>query len=180
MAGERNRKPTPRGRAPKAAVHPARASAPHASSAARRPRSAPAAAKAKPKAKASLGLGGAGRAPKAVPSRPRERRIQHQRAGALRIAAIAAGALVALALVVVVALFALRNSPVFAITSIEFEPTEHVSAEDVQSLAHVPEGATLLNVDTDALEESLRRNPWIASASFSRIPPGTLKITVEE
>lgn len=184
MAGERNRKPTPRGRAPKAAAHPARASAPHASSAARRPRSAPAAAKAKPKAKpkakASLGLGGAGRAPKAAPSRPRERRIQHQRADALRIAAIAAGALVALALVVVVALFALRNSPVFAITSIEFEPTEHVSAEDVQSLAQVPEGATLLNVDTDAIEASLKKNPWVASASFSRGFPGTLRVTIEE
>ena len=114
------------------------------------------------------------------PAPPRERRIRHQRGNVARVVLTVAAALVALAVVVTVALFALRNSSVFAITSIEFEPTEHVSAEDVQSLARVPEGATLLNVDTDALDESLRKNPWIASASFSRIPPGTLKITVEE
>ncbi|MBM6676840.1 FtsQ-type POTRA domain-containing protein [Olsenella uli] len=176
MAGEKDRRPTPRGRAPKAAGRARRAPAPRTAQA-----PAPRARAKAPVTARRSGpqLAGPGRAA-AKPQRPRDRRVRHQRAGMLRVAALVAAGLLALALVAVVALFALRNSPVFAITSIEFEPTEHVSAEDVQSLAQVPEGATLLNVDTDAIEESLRKNPWVASASFSRSFPGTLVISVEE
>lgn len=167
MAGEKDRRPTPRRRgkpapSPRAAAPAARARAPRSASA--RPR---------------LTLRPRPKAPSAA-SQPRERRVRHQRAGTLRIAAVALGAVAALALVAALAFLVLRNSSVFAITSIEFEATEHVSAEDVQSLAAVPEGATLLNVDTSAIEASLKKNPWVASASFSRIFPGTLGITIEE
>ena len=178
MAADKSRKPTPRKRGSKGASRPAgasvRASAPAApkktAPAKKRPRvSLPTGGKARPKS--------AAQAPSAA---PRERRMRHQRANVVRVALTVLASLVALAVVVTVAFFAMRNSSVLAITSIEFEPTEHVSSEDVQNLARVPEGATLLNVDTAAIEESLKKNPWIASASFSRIPPGTLKITVEE
>lgn len=177
MAVDKSRRPTPRKRGSKSASRPA--SAPVRTGASVAPKKSPSVKKAP---RVSLPVGGRARPGAAAksPAPSRERRIRHQRGNVVRVVLTVAAALVALAVVVTVALFALRNSSVFAITSIEFEPTEHVSAEDVQSLARVPEGATLLNVDTDALEESLRKNPWIASASFSRIPPGTLKITVEE
>lgn len=112
--------------------------------------------------------------------RPAERRQRHQRAQVLRVAVVVLGALAALAVVAAVALFALRDAPVFKINQIEFEPTEHISAEDVQNLARVPEGSTLLNVDTSAIEESLRRNPWVGSVSFVREFPGTLRVVIQE
>lgn len=111
---------------------------------------------------------------------PRERRLQHQRGQALRIALVVAAALVALALVALVAFLVLRNTPAFQITAVEVEPTEHVSSESMESLAQVPVGSTLLNVDTGAIEESLKKNPWVGSVSFSRQFPGTLRITVQE
>ena len=115
-----------------------------------------------------------------APATSRERRKRHQRIEALRILAIGAGALVAVALALLVAYFVLRDSSMFQITSIEVEPTEHVSVEDVENLAQVPLGSTLLNVDTAAIEASLKKNPWVASVSFERIFPGTLKLVINE
>lgn len=170
MAAEKDRRPTPRRRGQGAAPREARPSA---------RRGVPAGGRG---ARSGAGRGSARPRPSArgAVEAPRERRIRHQRAGAMRLVLMGAGVLLALALVAVVAAFALRDSSLLAITSIEFEPTEHVSAEDVQALAEVPEGATLLNVDTDAIEASLKKNPWIASARFERILPGTLRIEVEE
>lgn len=120
--------------------------------------------------------------PAAAPAAPRRSADgQSPRSfGIAKLIAIVLAVVVGVALIGVVALFVLRNTSVFEITSIAFEPTEHVSAEDVQSLAALPEGATLLNVDTDALEEQLKKDPWVASASFSREFPGTLRVTIEE
>ena len=82
-----------------------------------------------------------------------------------------AGGLVALALVGLVALFILRDSPVFLIESVEAEPTEHVTQTDIQNLVSVPVGSTLLNVDTDAVEAALKKDPWVADVTFERVFP---------
>ncbi len=142
---------------------------------------APAARRTKERAGGGLRLPSvAPRGEKADGLQPRQRRLQHQRGQALRTAGIVAACVAALALVGVVALFVLRNTSAFEITSIEVEPTEHVSAESVQSLAQVPAGSTLLNVDTDAIEEALRKNPWVASVDFDRRFPSTLGIRIQE
>jgi len=110
----------------------------------------------------------------------RERRERHNRAPVGRVVArvlIVVGVLAAAALI---AYAVLRNSPTFAITSIETEATEHVSVSDIQNLVNVESGTTLLNVDTSAITASLEKNPWIASVSYVRDFPGTLKITVTE
>lgn len=114
------------------------------------------------------------------PQAPAERRQRHQRARAARVALLAVGALAALAVVALVALFALRDSSLFRISSVEFEPTEHISADDVQNLARVPVDATLLNVDTSAIEAELKKNPWVGSVSFERVFPNTLRIAIQE
>ena len=44
----------------------------------------------------------------------------------------------------------------------------------------MPAGSTLLNVDTGALEESIKREPWVGSVGFERLFPNTLKITITE
>lgn len=155
--------------------------------AAKAPRRAPAGAAAPATRRTKEGAGGGLRLPTVAPRgekadglQPRQRRLQHQRGQALRTAGIVAACVAALALVGVVALFVLRNTSAFEITSIEVEPTEHVSAESVQSLAQVPAGSTLLNVDTNAIEEALRKNPWVASVDFDRRFPSTLGIRIQE
>lgn len=188
MARDQSRRPTPRKKKPRGTGAPA----PRPSAVPSAPRRARAAVSARAASRTSAPgrgstpafLGTAGRAPAAAANRPsaspRERRQRHQRGQALRVALGVVGALLAVALVGVVVLFALRDSSAFEITSVEVEPTEHVSASDIQNLAQVPVGSTLLNVDTASLESALRRNPWVASVGFERVFPHTLKITITE
>ena len=119
-------------------------------------------------------------APATRPDDPRERRQRHQRETTLRFVIIGVCAVLGVALALLVAYFVLRDSSTFEITSVEVEPTEHVSLSDMQSLAQVPAGSTLLNVDTSFVEESIKKNPWVSSVSFERVFPHTLKITVTE
>lgn len=187
MARDESRRPTPRSKpakvkaspkpkaAPKAAPKPKAKATPKPKAAPKPKRSAPASTRLS----AALPARGA-RSRSGAPEQPRERRARHQRGRLARTVALVALGVCALAVVALVALFALRNSPAFAITKVEFEPTEHVSSEDVGNLAQVSSGSTLLNVDTAAIEESLRKNPWVASASFEREFPGTLKIRITE
>lgn len=115
-----------------------------------------------------------------APATPRERRERYQLRQTLRVVGIVVASLVALALVAVVVLFSLRDSSVFSIDSVEVQPTEHVTQEDLQNLVKVPAGSTLLNVDTASIEAALKKDPWIASVEFERAFPHTLKITVHE
>ncbi|HIY51268.1 MAG TPA: FtsQ-type POTRA domain-containing protein [Candidatus Olsenella avicola] len=109
-----------------------------------------------------------------------ERRQRYQRGQILRVAGIVAGVLVAVALALAVAFFALRNSSVFSVESVQVEPTEHVTEADLQNLVSVPVGSTLLNLDEQAIKEGLLKDPWVADVTFERIFPHTLKINVIE
>lgn len=84
------------------------------------------------------------------------------------------------ALVVVAALFVMSLTPVFTITSIEADPSDHLSASDITRLASVGEGTTLLNVDTAQIEERLSKNPWVASVRVERQFPDKLYLVIEE
>ena len=114
------------------------------------------------------------------PASGREERQRHQRALTLKMVARVAATLAALALVAGVAFLVLRNSAVFSIDNVEVEPTEHVTSDDLQKLVQVPEGSTLLNVDTAAIEEALKTDPWVGSVTFERSFPHTLKLTINE
>ena len=115
-----------------------------------------------------------------APASPRERRERHQRGQVLRVAACVAAGVLGLLLVAAIALFALRDSSVFSIDAVEVAPTEHVTESDIQNLVKVPAGSTLLNVDTASIEAALKKDPWIASVSFERAFPHTLKIVIHE
>lgn len=117
---------------------------------------------------------------KSVAAQPRERRERYQREKTVKFVIRVVIGLFALVLVAVIAYLVLRNSSAFEITKVEFEPTEHVAAEDVQNLARVSAGSTLLNVDTTTIEESIKKNPWVASVSFEREFPNTLRIVIKE
>ncbi|SFX44706.1 FtsQ-type POTRA domain-containing protein [Olsenella sp. kh2p3] len=95
---------------------------------------------------------------------------------ALRVVVVAA----IVAAVLGVAFLVLSNTSTFKIDSIDAVATDHVSADDIQKLASVEEGTTLLNVDTGAITQRLMKNPWIASVSIDREFPDKLKISVTE
>lgn len=189
MARDTSRRPTPRQKAG-APTRPARAPLPRkgrADGRVPRPRAAGPRLSERPArsapagGRASLGdaLSGVVRRP-AAPASGREQRQRHQRAQTLRIVARAAAGALALVVVAVVAFLVLRGSSAFAIRSIEVEPTEHVTQADIQNLVQVPEGSTLLNVDTAAIEAALRQDPWVASVSFESVFPDTLRISITE
>lgn len=83
-------------------------------------------------------------------------------------------------LVGVVVLFILSNTPIFTITSIEAEGTDHVTAEAISKLVKVDEGTTLLNVDTDSIAASVKKNPWVGSVNVVREFPDKIDIVVTE
>lgn len=74
----------------------------------------------------------------------------------------------------------LSNTPIFTITSIDTQDTEHLTKENIAKLASVEEGTTLLTIDEGVIEENLKRNPWVGSVQFVREFPDRLKITVTE
>ena len=125
-------------------------------------------------------LSARGRAPAQRPAGGAERRQRYQRGQILRVAGIATGVVASLALVLAVAYFVLRDSPVFVVEHVEVEPTEHVSALDLQNLVNVPVGSTLLNLDEQAVREGILKDPWVADVQFERVFPHTLKVTVIE
>lgn len=94
----------------------------------------------------------------------------------LPFAKIAAAALGVLVLVGVVWVL-IANLPVFAATDIQVKGSEHIPQNMVDRLVDVPSGATLLNVDTASIEESLKQNPWVEGVEVERQFPHTLIIT---
>ena len=85
-------------------------------------------------------------------------------------------------LVVVLAIvwLVLSHTSAFTITYIDAPETEHLSSESIADFAQVPEGTTLLNVDTAQIEENVKRNPWVESVEIIREFPNGLKIVVHE
>lgn len=191
MASDDRRRPTARkatqGRAARAS-RPAPAPRPRTPRPSRQP-AAPRAPKPKPKPRPAPGDSQAKRpatrpwrAPRPQGGREaREARARQVRAAdamgiALRVAAVAALAAAALG----VAFLVLSNTSAFKIASIDAVATDHVSAEDIQKLANVEEGTTLLNVDAGAITQNLMKNPWVASVNVAREFPDKLKISVVE
>lgn len=98
----------------------------------------------------------------------------------VRIAIIVAGVVAALLVVGVITVSVLARTTAFTIASIDTQATDHLSAENIARLAKVERGATLLNVDTDTIEDNLRKNPWVGSVRISREFPDRLRIEVTE
>ena len=71
-------------------------------------------------------------------------------------------------------------SPAFTIESVKVTGADHLTNEEMAILAAVPQGTTLLNVDTGAIEDSVVRDAWVESVRVSRLFPNTLEIAVTE
>lgn len=100
------------------------------------------------------------------------------------IGSIVPGKVVAIAVAIVAAIaigaIVVVNSPIFSITDVVVNGSEHVSKEMAEQLVDVPAGSTLFNVDTGKIEQQLEQSPWVSSVEVGRSLPGTLTITPVE
>ncbi len=120
-------------------------------------------------------------APEAVDERPQARRrgVDPRKASYYRRKRILILAIVSL-MVALIVYVVVVFSPLFEIKSIVASPTAHVNGETISTLAAVPGGSTLFNMDEKGIEERLVANPWIESVSLSRRLPDQLVINVTE
>lgn len=93
-----------------------------------------------------------------------------------RIVAVVAAVL----LVLVVGGVVVTNSPIFSVSEVVVNGSEHVTQDTVERLVDVPEGSTLFNYDASAIEASLKQNPWVESVQIERTFPHTITITPVE
>ena len=57
---------------------------------------------------------------------------------------------------------------------------DRIRREEVVGLLNLPDGVSLVGLDTDPLIEQLKRHPWISAASVERVFPDTLAIKITE
>ncbi len=74
----------------------------------------------------------------------------------------------------------LYQSDAFTVESVSVKGVEHLTATEMEQLAAVPAGTTLLRVDTAGIESRLLKDAWVQGASVNRIFPNTLEIAVTE
>lgn len=74
----------------------------------------------------------------------------------------------------------LAMTPLFTIKHVDYVASEHVSSQDLEQLAPIQDGTTLLSVNPFILNAELKKNPWVESVVLERNFPSTLKISVNE
>lgn len=161
-----------------------------------RPQQRPASSKPRSRSRAGAPAGMPRQQRQANPGRqhrmPTQRRVSSVRLGDLQdgrgarmqsryrryVHRIMVGVGVFAALVAVYAV--LYFSGLFGITNVTVKGCEHLTAEEVSSLAAVPENSTLLRVDSAGICSRLESNPWVESASVTPVFPDTLELDITE
>lgn len=87
--------------------------------------------------------------------------------------------------VIIVAMLALSGAllvmtPLFPVKELAVEGVSSLTEEEVVQMAAVPEGSTLLRVNTAEIEDRLEGSPFVKTAKVSRELPGTLKVEITE
>lgn len=101
-------------------------------------------------------------------------------AGNYRKLVLAVVAVVALIAACIGGYIALYNSNVFEIEEVSVKGVDHLTASDIQNLAGVDQGTTLLNVDADRIREALLVDAWVQDVKVNRLFPHTLELDVTE
>lgn len=109
----------------------------------------------------------------------RAQRAKQARA-ARRKPVIILGVFLGLAVALALAFAVLSRTSVFAIESMDVVGAEHLTASEVSALVEVPQGTTLLSVDTEAIERSLKRDAWVQDVTVNRVFPSTLQVVITE
>ncbi|SUE29771.1 cell division protein, FtsQ [Nocardia farcinica] len=71
-------------------------------------------------------------------------------------------------------------SPVLSVRTVDVEGLRAVPEDEVMAQLQVPEGRSLLRVDTDAMARRVAALPKVASVRIKRAYPQTLRVTVVE
>ncbi|MGN0261753.1 MAG: cell division protein FtsQ/DivIB [Eggerthellaceae bacterium] len=74
----------------------------------------------------------------------------------------------------------LAMTPLFPVKDVAVEGANSLTEEEVTQMAAVPEGSTLLRVNTAEIEGRLEDSPFVKTAKVSRELPGTLKVDITE
>lgn len=74
----------------------------------------------------------------------------------------------------------LTTSETLALKSIEVQGISHLSSQEVARIAGVQLGDNVLNLKIADMEERLSQNPWTDVVRVRRIPPGDLRISIQE
>lgn len=90
------------------------------------------------------------------------------------------GIVAAVAFAAVLAFFLASRTDLFLVEEVTFTGVEHLTESEANALVKVPDGTTLLNVDSASIEASLMRDSWVESVEVRREFPSTLEIVVHE
>ena len=74
----------------------------------------------------------------------------------------------------------LAMTPLFPVKTVAVEGASSLTEEEVAQMAAVPEGSTLLRVNTGEIEDRLEGSPFVKTAKVSRELPSTLKVDITE
>nr|WP_246024022.1 FtsQ-type POTRA domain-containing protein [Nocardia yunnanensis] len=71
-------------------------------------------------------------------------------------------------------------TPLLAVRTVRVEGLSAIPEQQVQDALRVPDGLSMLRLDTDALAERVARLPKVRSARVQRVFPSTVEVTVVE
>ena len=74
----------------------------------------------------------------------------------------------------------LTTSNYFALATVEIQGNSRLTSREILENVDLEEGANILALSIDAIEETLSLNPWVEEVSVKRVLPGTLVIGVKE
>jgi len=95
----------------------------------------------------------------------------------LKVVLIAAGAVIA---AICICLAILSGTQIFTVERLIVNGASHLTEIETVELAQIPEGTTLINVDTEAIRQRMLLDTWIEDVSVSRVFPDALHINVKE
>ncbi len=92
---------------------------------------------------------------------------------------IALGSLTVVVVLVVLAGVA-WFTPVLSVRTVDIRGLKAVPQEQVREVLRIPEGISMLRIDTDAVAQRVAALPKVRSARVQRVFPATVRVTVDE
>ena len=109
--------------------------------------------------------------------REQQRQMQKRKS---RLPFIIVGVAVFLAVSFLGMYYIISKTNVFEIEEINISGTEHLTAQEVRALISIPQGTTLLNIDTAQVASSMERDAWVKTVDVNRVFPNKVEIVVHE
>ena len=108
-----------------------------------------------------------------------EQRAKRQRRQYLRYIARIAIAIAIILLVIFGSIFIYR-SDLFHVNNVQVNGSEHLTSQEITSIAAVSDDSTLLRLDSKGIKERLEDNAWVQEAAIHRVFPDTIVIDITE